>query len=192
MSTNYPTSLDDFVPYIANVGYYSANDLAKIRAAVIALETALGVGAAVPTNANAANSIVKRDASGNFLAGLVSAASGVNSVKSAGSAFFGLDVSQNGTALTIANSATATPFSGSAVFSGLFIVNDTATDGRSALFLKGDAIVKVAETTANTYTITQSTASRVNVYLASNVVTIENLWGSSRTFNILALRSRSS
>jgi hypothetical protein len=186
----YPTTLDDFVPYLSNIKYYSRDDLAAIRTAVIALETALGYGATVPTTSNAASSIVKRDASGNFNGGLITAASGVNSVKSAGSAFFGLDVSQTGTALAIANTQTATPFGASAVFSGLFMVNDTLTDGRCALFMKGDAIVKIAETTANTYTTTQSTASRVNVYLASGVVTIENLWGSSRTFNVMAFRSR--
>lgn len=191
MSTNYPTTLDDFVPYIASTNYYSATDLANIRAAVVALETALGVGAAVPTTSNAANAIVKRNASGDVSVGLVSAASGITSVKSAGSAFFGLDVSQTGTALTIANGNTATPFGATAAFSGLFIVNDTATDGRTALFLKGDDIVKVAETTANTYTTAAGTGSRVNVYLVANVVTIQNNWGSSRTFNIMGLRTRS-
>lgn len=191
MSTNYPTSLDTFSTALAS-NHYTLTDLANIRAALVALETALGVGAAVPTTSNVASSIVKRNASGDFNGGLITAASGIQSVKSAGSAFFGLDVSVTGTALTIADNATATPFGASAVFSGLFYVNDTATDGRCALFIKGDALVKVAETTANTYTTTATTASRVNVYLNSNVVTIENKWGSSRTFNVMAFRSRAS
>lgn len=191
MSTNYPTSLDTFSTALASA-HYTLTDLNNIRAALVALETALGVGAAVPTTSNAASSIVKRDASGNFNAGLITAASGIQSVKSAGSAFFGLDVSVTGTALTIADNATATPFGASAAFSGIFYVNDTGLDGRCALFIKGDALVKVAETTANTYTTTATTASRVNVYLNSNVVTIENKWGASRTFNVMAFRSRAS
>lgn len=192
MATAYPGALDDFVPYIANVGYYSANDLNNIRLAVIALETALGYGATVPTVNNTALTLVKRDASGNFSAGTGNFSTGIASARSGGSAVFAMDVQGFGSQLTIANAATATPFGASANFSGLFMVNDTATDGRCALFMKGDAIVKVAETTANTYTTTQSTASRVNVYLNSNVVTIENLWGSSRTLTVMAIRTRGS
>lgn len=188
----YPTTLDDFVPYIANVGYYSANDLANIRAAVIALETALGYGANVPTVNNTGLTLVKRDASGNFSAGTGNFATGVASARSGGSAVFALDAQGFGSQNTIPNDGTATPFGASANFSGLFYVNDTATDGRCALFIKGDALTKVAETTANTYTTTLDTPSRVNVYLVSNVVTIQNKWGSSRTLTVVAIRSRGS
>ncbi len=187
----YPTTLDSFTTKTDNGDTVLAAHINALQTAIVALETALGYGSTVPTTNNTASSIVLRNGSGDFSAGLVNAASGLASVRSAGSAFFAMDVQGFGSALTIADNATATPFGATANFSGFFFINDTATDGRSALFIKGDAIQLVMATTANTYTTTLDTASRVNVYLVSNVVTIQNKWGSSRTFNIMAFRSRS-
>ncbi len=103
---------------------------------------------------------------------------------------YALDAGSTGSNITIADNATAQPF-GAAVVSGLFVVNDTATDGRSALFISGDAIQLIMATTVNTYTITATTASRVNVYKdGSGFITIENKWGSSRTFNVVMIKTR--
>lgn len=120
----------------------------------------------------------------------VTGTGGLLAPRSSGSAVFALDASGTGSNITIANNAKARPF-GNNVVSGKFIINDTATDGRVAEFLTGDALTKVAETTANTYTANAAgTASRVNVYLTSSFVEIENKWGSSRTFNVVMIKSR--
>lgn len=123
--------------------------------------------------------------------GIVTATGGLTAPRSSGTTgVYALDAGGTGSGITIANNATAQPF-GAAVVSGLFVVNDTATDGRAAVFLSGDAIQLIVATTANTFTTTATTASRVNVYKdGSGYITIENKWGSSRTLNVVMIKTR--
>ena len=108
----------------------------------------------------------------------------------AGAATFALDAS-GGTGLTLANNAIGDATGNANNFSGLLIINETAVDGAIALFLIGNGIVTlIAQQSGTLFSTTSGTASKINVYLSSSVVKIENKRGGSRTFNILAIRSR--
>ncbi len=108
----------------------------------------------------------------------------------AGAATFALDTSQ-GTVLTLANNAIGDATGNANNFSGLLVVNETAVDGALALFLVGNgAITIIAQQAGTLYSTTAGTASKINVYLSASVIKIENKRGGSRSFNIMALRTR--
>lgn len=111
--------------------------------------------------------------------------------RSSGTALFGIDATQYGSALSVANNAAATPFGAARNFSGLIVMSETAIVGSVAMFLVdgGGAIVLVAQTGAN-YTVAVGTAASTNVYLVAGVVTVENKLGGVASYNILALRTR--
>jgi hypothetical protein len=121
---------------------------------------------------------------------------GVNVPRSSGSAVFAIDGSGTGSAITLSTNATATPFGNSSNFSGLILINETAYNGINAVFLcAGGVTTLLAESAAGYYSTAQGTASKANVYYNSNVLTLENkqtAGGGSRTFNVVAIRSRAS
>ena len=138
------------------------------------------------------------DSSGNLLVGTTTSPSGSSNIAvtgsilpalSAGTAVFALDGNQTG--LTIANGATGTPFGGTNNFSGMFWVNDV-NSGQGALFITGNGSIVLVSQTGAVYTTTSGTASRINVYLSSNVVTIQNNNGASSNFRVLGFRTRGS
>jgi hypothetical protein len=112
--------------------------------------------------------------------------------RSSGTGLFALDGTNQGSALSIANNGTATPFGASRNFSGLIVISETAVNGSCAVFVAdgGGGVALVSASVANTWTTTSGTASRTNVYLVSGAVTIENKLGSTATYNIIALRTR--
>lgn len=108
-------------------------------------------------------------------------------------ATFGLDATLFGADITLANNATATPFSNANNYSGLFIINPSTINGAVAAFVTGGGgIATLGASAANVYTNTAGTASRINVYLVANVLTIENKMGASLTFKVLSFRTRTS
>jgi Right handed beta helix region len=109
---------------------------------------------------------------------------------STGTASFGIDAS-GGSALTIANNATAAPFGNSANFAGLIIVNDPSVTGATGVFLATNfGMTKIAGSGMST---TAATASSTNVYYnGSNAVEIENKTGGSVNYRVLAIRMRTS
>jgi hypothetical protein len=159
-----------------------ANELDAIRLRVQRLEAQETTPSAI---AATASTLAKRDTSGGI------SAVGVGTARSSGTALFALDATINGSSLTLANNATATPFGNAINFSGLVIVNDTATDGAVALYLTGGCVAPalVAQTLA-IFSSVAATASKINLYLVSSVITIENKTGVSRTLNIVGIRSR--
>lgn len=109
-----------------------------------------------------------------------------------GVAKFGIDESA-GTQLSIANDATATPFSNANNFSGLLMINDPEQTGQTGLFLiGGSSTVVIVSQTGTLYSTTQGTASKVNVYPNSGVITIENKQGATIGFRLFAIRIRNS
>lgn len=109
---------------------------------------------------------------------------------STGTAQFALDSSPS-TDLSIANNATATPFGNANNFSGLFIVNNTSS-GQVGVFIQGGGTMILVNQTGSEFTTTSGTASSTNVYLSGLVVTIQNKLGGTRTYNVMALRTRAS
>jgi hypothetical protein len=108
---------------------------------------------------------------------------------SAGSAVWAMDGNQTG--VSIANNATATPFGNSNNFSGMFWVNDTNT-GTGAIFITGNGVIVLVSQTSTNYTVTATSANKVNVYLSGNVVTIENKSGGTTEARVIAFRTRAS
>ncbi len=107
-----------------------------------------------------------------------------------GSRLFGIDANETGT--TVANNATFTPFGSSAQAGLQALALVTAVgDNQSALFLLNGNVapVLVSQTTAGIFTTTAGTANAVNVYEATNVITIENK-RSSQEIRVLAIATR--
>lgn len=109
---------------------------------------------------------------------------------SAGTAVFGLDCTDTAV-FNLANNGTTTPFGNANNFSGLIIVDETLFTGEVALFLVG-AVIHLTDQSITSYTTTATTANKINVYLNSGVLTIENKTGSTTSFRVLALRTRTS
>lgn len=122
------------------------------------------------------------------------ASSGAHQVpRASGAALFGIDGTSQGSALTIANNGTATPFGGVRNFSGLLIISETAVTGNAAMFLiDGGGTVTLIGAAGASWSVTAATASKTNVYITGTVVTIENKLGSTATYNIMALRTHTS
>jgi hypothetical protein len=114
--------------------------------------------------------------------------------RSSGAALFAVDASGTGSAITLADNATSQPFGAAANFSGLLIVNEANANGVIGIFACGAATtVLISESLAGYYSATSGTASRCNVYYnGSNYLTIENKQGGSRTFSVVAIRTRNS
>lgn len=113
---------------------------------------------------------------------------------SSGTAQWALDQSAGAT-ITIANNATATPFGNASNFAGEVLINDPTTTGATGKFLiggfgAGAGVVLLGESMANSYSVVATTAARINVYLNSGVVTIENKLGASVTIRVFAIRMR--
>lgn len=109
-----------------------------------------------------------------------------------GTATFGIDESAGAT-LSIANNATATPFGNANNFSGLMIINDPNITGETGMFLiGGSSTVVIASQTGAFFTTVQGTASKINVYPNSGVITIENKSGFTIGFRVFAIRMRNS
>lgn len=118
----------------------------------------------------------------------ITATSGFLAPLSNGTAVWGIDAQATGT--TVADTATYQPFGNTNAFSGLFLVN-ALDSGSVGLFMQGgNTVVLISESVANTFSITQGTGSRVNVYLSTNVVTIENRRGLSIEIRTFAIRTR--
>lgn len=65
MATNFPSSLDSYATNVDGVDIVTAADINNLQDAVVAIETAVGVGMAQPTaTAGTADALVKRNSSG--------------------------------------------------------------------------------------------------------------------------------
>jgi pectate lyase-like protein len=108
---------------------------------------------------------------------------------SAGNALFAIDAA-NGVALTIANNATATPFGNTNNFSGVIYITDPTQTGALGVINICGNTVEIYSDPLSKFSITAATADKINVYLVSRVVTIENKLGGSANLNIFAIRTR--
>jgi hypothetical protein len=121
-------------------------------------------------------------------AGSVRASAGFLPPRSSGTAVFGIDATNQGSGLTIANLATATPFDTANNFAGLVLIRETAVDGSAALFLTAAGAVAEISDPSGHYSNTSGTATSTNFYRSGTTLTLENRRGGSRTYNILAIR----
>jgi hypothetical protein len=112
--------------------------------------------------------------------------------RSSGVELFAIDGTVSGGALSVVNNGTATPFGSTRNFSGLVIISETAINGTAAVLLvDGGSGVNLVSSTGGAWTVTAGTASKTNVYLVSGALTIENKLGSTASYNVMALRTRS-
>lgn len=128
------------------------------------------------------------------VAGALVASSGVAAPRSGGSALFALDSTATGSAISIAVDATAQPFGAANNIGGMFQICETVSNGSTALFLTGNVsgaagVIKVADTNSG-FSTTINTASKINVYMASSIVTIQNKTASTISCNVQAFRNR--
>lgn len=117
---------------------------------------------------------------------------GISVPRPSGSALFAIDGTAAGSALSVANNATATPFGNSRNFSGLLVISETAVNGAVAVFLVdgGNANTVLISQVGTAYTNVATSASKINVYMVSGAVTIENKLGSTISLNIVPIRTR--
>jgi hypothetical protein len=118
----------------------------------------------------------------------VRASAGFLPPRSSGTAVFGIDATNQGSGLTIANLATATPFDTPNNFAGLVLIRETAVDGSAALFLTAAGVVAEISDPSGHFSNTSGTATSTNFYRSGTTLTLENRRGGSRTYNILAIR----
>lgn len=116
---------------------------------------------------------------GNMFAGdivatdQVDARNGIILPASNNSAVYAVDASAGVTA-TLATDATYYPFGNANNFSGMLMVTNT-TNNATGLFLVGSSsVVLVSDTSGSTYTVSSGTANRINVFLSSGAVRVEN------------------
>lgn len=125
--------------------------------------------------------------------GVTSFANSVNVIRSSGSAAFALDGTSAGSAVSVANGNYVTPFGTSRVFSGLIIISETAINGNAAIFLvDGGGTVTLVGTAGATWSVTLGTLAKTNLGLVGNELRLENKLGSTATYNIVAIRTRTS
>ena len=81
------------------------------------------------------------------------------------------------------------PFGATAVFSGFFIVNEWVDGGVGILIQGGGSLTLVSQTTT-IFSTTINTASKVNIYLSTNVVTIQNKTASTVQLQVSSIKTR--
>lgn len=150
-------------------------------------------------NACGNNYIVESSANVNdFYAGGIKVASFqstgiVPQTASTSSSTYSIDSASGSNTITISNGATATPFgSTSNKFGGLIVIS-SHNDGETAVFLIGefDGSSTLLAQTGGTFSTTANTASKTNVYVASNVLTIQNNRGGTQTYTIFSIHNNS-
>jgi hypothetical protein len=114
------------------------------------------------------------------------AANGVSVPRSSGSAVFAIDSSGTGSNISLADTASATPFGNSNNFSGLIIVKDVA-GGWTGLFFTGGGVMALLSDLSGVYAASD-TPSKFCLFLSAGVVTLKNRGGSSRTFSVTGIR----
>ena len=114
--------------------------------------------------------------------------SGVRVPRSSGTALFALDTSGTGSSITLANAATTQPFGNSNNFSGLILITNTSNNSAGLFLAGGGTVTLISESVASTYSAAIGTASRINVYYNSSVLTIQNNAGASRTMSVTGFR----
>jgi hypothetical protein len=104
---------------------------------------------------------------------------------SSGNSTTAFDLSSQ-TATTLANNATFTPF-GSTAFTGWFVVTETVA-GDVAQFIAGGNNLTLTSQTGGVFTTTAGSAGKINVSTSAGIITIENKFGSSRAFRVVAMK----
>lgn len=107
-----------------------------------------------------------------------------------GMAKFALDLGEHAS-WSVPNNTTVQPFGNVNNFSGLIIINDDIT-GNVGLFLTGLGIMTLVSQVSTGFSITPGTAGRINVYLSSLVVNVENRTGLTISIRIMSFRTRPS
>jgi len=113
----------------------------------------------------------------------------LTTILSKGTSVYGLDGNLTGS--SVADNGTLQPF-GAIVFSGLFLVNDTYSGNMAICLQGGNSLIIVSQTIAGQYTTTADTDTKLNIYLSSNYVTIQNMLGVTAEIRVLAFRIRES
>lgn len=90
-------------------------------------------------------------------------------------------------AYSLANNGTWQPFGATAVFSGFFIVNNYSS-GSIGIFTQGGGVITAVSVGA--FGVAKDTASKINIYLETNVVTLQNKVGSAQSLQIFSIRTR--
>lgn len=148
--------------------------------------------AATDTSATA-NTVTLRDGSGNINAvGLTATGSIAGPSTAAANGLYAMDVSSS-TSFVLANN-TSVALTPNNSFSGFVFVHEVNANGIIGMFIAGGGTTTlVAESLAGYYSNTSGTASRANLYYTAGpnyALTIENKQGASRTFRVMAFRSR--
>lgn len=108
-------------------------------------------------------------------------------INTTGAANFALDTAAR-TGFSLAVNGTLA-LTGANNFSGMFILNDAVTGGTGVFVQGGGAIALIGQSNGY-FSTTKDTASKINVYLVSNVITVQNKFTSSVTINAMMFRTR--
>lgn len=185
-----PSGQDAIININANATSASSQIQLNTDSASLYIDTTINTGSVFNTTANInAGAGVNVGSATGAISGEVRASSGIGSTKSSGSAIFALDSTNVGSTLTIPASTTATQFGNANNFSGLFLVNNTAT-GDLGLFLTGQGQTIMITQTGTIFSTAGSTSGKICVVLAGLVCSIQNNTASSVTLTITAIRVR--
>lgn len=120
----------------------------------------------------------------------LSTTGGIVSPASTGSAVFAED-SSAGSTVTINASSVVTPFGNANNFAGVIWVFDTTSDILAEFLVAHSVTVLVAQAGGSGFSVTKDTASKINVYVETGVVKIQNTNGVSVTERVTAKRVNS-
>jgi hypothetical protein len=125
---------------------------------------------------------------GNMLAGTINATNGVIVPASNNSAVFALDASSGVTA-TLSQGSAYFPFGNANNFSGIIMVTNTSNNNAIGLFLVGSTSISlISDTSGSTYTTNSGTTNRINVYLSSGAVVVQQQIAGSKTIRTAGIR----
>jgi hypothetical protein len=113
--------------------------------------------------------------------------SGVLSPTSVGSAIFAEDAS-GGSTVTIGAGAVITPLGNANNFAGVLWIFDTTSDILAEFLIANSTTVLVGQAGPAGFSITKGTANKINVYVETSVVKIQNTNAVSVTERIAAKR----
>ena len=120
--------------------------------------------------------------------GQIRASTSVGGPLSNGTLVFAHDSTWSG-GHSLGNNATYTPYGGANVFSGMFVVIEE-NSGNCGLFILGGNTIKLIGQTLTSFTITQGSAGKANVYWTASGITIENKLGVTVVFDAMFFRAR--
>lgn len=110
----------------------------------------------------------------------------------AASVVFGLDATQYGSPITLANDGYTYLFQAGQVFGGAITIQEVSADGSIAQFLTGGGAIQKIGDPSSQWSAVLGNAGTSNVFVFNGSVGIQNKRGGTRTYAVFTIRTRTS